>query len=268
MLPCGRCWMVAWLQDILVGTSALARFVFRGKVSREAHERGRQREARAERLAARRRDLLSPLRRGRPPARRVVLLRDKKRLGVRGSAWLCVSATAAAVRIGLVSRHCSGSRGGCRAFGSRCVRALAFWNCVSGFATRRKRLVQANACSGRPSRVPAFRGGFVRRRALHTMALARPQPGCHFVRWSFGTRLVARVLLPLPVRCVFGSPSCSSPVCCAPRVASGCYAGRSGLSVRRPALLRALRSARLVRFWRRALRPFLLGGPARVRPQP
>jgi hypothetical protein len=89
------------------------------------------------------------------------------------------------------------------------------------------------------------------------MALARPQPGCHFVRWSFGTRLVARVLLPLPVRCVFGSPSCSSPVCCAPRVASGCYAGRSGLSVRRPALLRALRSARLVRFWRRALRPFL-----------
>ena len=36
----------------MVATSALARFVFSGKISREAHERGRQREARAERLAA------------------------------------------------------------------------------------------------------------------------------------------------------------------------------------------------------------------------
>ena len=40
-------------------------------------------------------------------------------------------------------------------------------------------------------------------------------------------------------------------VCCAPRVASGCSAGRSGLSVRRPAALRSL-GARRLRFRRRA----------------
>ena len=40
-------------------------------------------------------------------------------------------------------------------------------------------------------------------------------------------------------------------VCCAPRVASGCSAGRSGLSVRRPAALRSV-GARRLRFRRRA----------------
>ena len=38
--------------------------------------------------------------------------------------------------------------------GVRRARATAFLNCVNGFATVRKRVVQANACSGRPRRDP------------------------------------------------------------------------------------------------------------------
>ena len=62
--------------------------------------RTRSTRASAERRAHRR-PASPPLRRGRAPARFVVLPRDKKRLGARGSAWPCVSETAAA------ARHCS-----------------------------------------------------------------------------------------------------------------------------------------------------------------
>ena len=82
----------------------------------------------------------------------------------------------------------------------------------------------------------------VRRMALHTMAIARPQPDCRFASWSSVTRLVARVH---SLACaVIARPGvASSLVCCAPRVASGCYAGRSGLSVRRSGASRFLRVA-------------------------
>jgi hypothetical protein len=46
------------------------------------------------------------------------------------------------------------------------ARAKAFWSCVIGFATVRKRLVQANACSGRVRRDPWV----AVRMALHSMA--------------------------------------------------------------------------------------------------
>ena len=89
----------------------------------------------------------------------------------------------------------------------------------------------------------------VRRMALHTMAIARPQPDCRFASWSSVTRLVARVHS-LACAVIVRPGVASSLVCCAPRVASGCYAGRSGLSVRRSGASRFI--ARCVRFWRRA----------------
>ena len=89
----------------------------------------------------------------------------------------------------------------------------------------------------------------VRRMALHTMAIARPQPDCRFALWSSLTRLVARVHS-LACAVIVRPGVASSLVCCAPRVASGCYAGRSGLSVRRSGASRFI--ARCVRFWRRA----------------
>ena len=82
----------------------------------------------------------------------------------------------------------------------------------------------------------------VRRMALHTMAIARPQPDCRFASWSSLTRLVARVHS-LACAVIVRPGVTSSLVCCAPRVASGCYAGRSGLSVRRSGALRFLRGA-------------------------
>lgn len=78
---------------------------------------------------------------------------------------------------------------------------------------------------------------------------ARPQPDCRFALWSSVTRLVARVHS-LACAVIVRPGVASSLVCCAPRVASGCYAGRSGLSVRRSGALRFI--ARCVRFWRRA----------------
>jgi len=51
--------------------------------------------------------------------------------------------------------------------GAMRARAKAFWSCVIGFATVRKRLVQANACSGRVRRDPWV----AVRMALHSMAL-------------------------------------------------------------------------------------------------
>ena len=81
--------------------------------------------------------------RGRPPAR-PMCRGDSKRLGARGSAWPCVSEVAAAVRGRFQLKNWS------RARACRCIS----WNCVNGFATVRKRLVQANACSGRPRRDP------------------------------------------------------------------------------------------------------------------
>ena len=82
----------------------------------------------------------------------------------------------------------------------------------------------------------------VRRMALHTMAIARPQPDCRFASWSSLTRLVARVhSLACAVTVRLGVAS--SLLRCAPRVASGCYAGRSGLSVRRSGASRFMRGA-------------------------
>ena len=78
---------------------------------------------------------------------------------------------------------------------------------------------------------------------------ARPQPDCRFALWSSVTRLVARVHS-LACAVIVRPGVASSLVCCAPRVASGCYAGRSGLSVRRSGASRFI--ARCVRFWRRA----------------
>ena len=71
---------------------------------------------------------------------------------------------------------------------------------------------------------------------------ARPQPECRFASMSSVTRLVARVhSLACAVTVRLGVAS--SLLRCAPRVASGCYAGRSGLSVRRSGALRFLRGA-------------------------
>ena len=175
--------------------------------------------------------------RGRPPAR-PMCRGDSKRLGARGSAWPCVSEVAAAVR----------GRFQLKNWSRACACQGISWNCVNGFATVRKRLVQANACSGRPRRDPqpgcgadgpAQHGpprGRSRDRALLNSTDAR-LPCCSGSRpCQCGARRsgVARV-----------------SVCCAPRVASGCSAGRSGRSVRRPAALRSL-GARCLRFRRRA----------------
>ena len=81
--------------------------------------------------------------RGRPPAR-PMCRGDSKRLGARGSAWPCVSEVAAAVR----------GRFQLKNWSRACACQGISWNCVNGFATVRKRLVQANACSGRPRRDP------------------------------------------------------------------------------------------------------------------
>ena len=74
---------------------------------------------------------------------------DSERLGARGSAWPCVSALRRPGRRPVFSPTLNWRRGGPR--GS--CQGILGW--VNGFATRRKRLVQANACSGRPPRAPA-----------------------------------------------------------------------------------------------------------------
>ena len=77
---------------------------------------------------------------------------DSERLGARGSAWPCVSALRRPGRRPVYSARFisdwrrGGPRGSCQ--------GILGW--VNGFATCRKRLVQANACSGRPSRAPAM----------------------------------------------------------------------------------------------------------------
>ena len=77
---------------------------------------------------------------------------DSERLGARGSAWPCVSALRRPGRRPVYSARFitdwrrGGPRGSCQ--------GILGW--VNGFATRRKRLVQANACSGRPPRAPAM----------------------------------------------------------------------------------------------------------------
>ena len=77
---------------------------------------------------------------------------DSERLGARGSAWPCVSALRRPGRRPVYSARFitdwrrGGPRGSCQ--------GILGW--VNGFATCRKRLVQANACSGRPPRAPAM----------------------------------------------------------------------------------------------------------------
>ena len=89
--------------------------------------------------------------RGRFPARQMSRGQQEAR-GARQRVALCFGMCGGRVRLG--------------PSGAKRARANAFWNCVSGFATVRKRLVQANACSGRPRRDPWV----AVRMALHSMA--------------------------------------------------------------------------------------------------
>ena len=145
--------------------------------------------------------------------------------------------------------------------GARACQGIS-WNCVNGFATVRKRLVQANACSGRPRRDPLGCGadgpaqhgpprGRSRDRALLNLIDARLPRCSGSLPCQCGARRsgVARV-----------------SVCCAPRVASGCSAGRSGLSVRRPAALRSLGARR--RWFRRRARLLSRGSGRACDPKP
>ena len=146
--------------------------------------------------------------------------------------------------------------------GARACQGIS-WNCVNGFATVRKRLVQANACSGRPRRDPPLGCG----------ADGPAQHGPPRGR-SRDRALLNSIDARLP--CCSGSRPCQCgarrsgvarvSVCCAPRVASGCSAGRSGLSVRRPAALRSL-GARRLRF-RRHARPLSREGGRACDPNP
>ena len=79
--------------------------------------------------------------RGRPPARQHVegTARGSGRAAARGPVFR------------KSRRPCAP---GSNWIGSGRARAKAFWNCVKSFATDRKRLVQANSCSGRPRRDP------------------------------------------------------------------------------------------------------------------
>ena len=147
--------------------------------------------------------------------RRANVSRDSKRLGARGSAWPCVSEVAAAVR----------GRFQLKNWSRACACQGISWNCVNDFATVRKRLVQANACSGRPRRDPplgcgaggpAQHGpprGRSRDRALLKFDRCAPASSLGFT--------------PLPARCALGPASHESQ--CAARRAWPAGALRDGV---------------------------------------
>ena len=152
--------------------------------------------------------------RGRPPAR-PMCRGDSKRLGARGSAWPCVSEVAAAVRGRFQLKNWS------RARACRCIS----WNCVNGFATVRKRLVQANACSGRPRRDPPLGCGAAGP-AQHGPPRGRSRDRALL---KFDRCAPASLLgfTPLPARCALGPASHESQ--CAARRAWPAGALRDGV---------------------------------------
>ena len=83
--------------------------------------------------------------------------------------------------------------------GARACQGIS-WNCVNGFATVRKRLVQANACSGRPRRDPhpsGLRCGW----PCTAWPTARPQPGSCSAEFDRCAPALLLGFTPLPVRC-------------------------------------------------------------------
>ena len=89
---------------------------------------------------------LASHRRGRAPAR---LPRQREARGARQRVALCLGIAAAGSPTRLLPLS-NWRRGGL------CGSCQGILGWVNGFATRRKRLVQANACSGRPPRAPAM----------------------------------------------------------------------------------------------------------------
>ena len=89
---------------------------------------------------------LASHRRGRAPAR---LPRQREARGARQRVALCLGIAAAGSPTRLLPPS-NWRRGGL------CGSCQGILGWVNGFATRRKRLVQANACSGRPPRAPAM----------------------------------------------------------------------------------------------------------------
>ena len=152
--------------------------------------------------------------RGRPPAR-PMCRGDSKRLGARGSAWPCVSEVAAAVRGRFQLKNWSRARA-CKGIS---------WNCVNGFATVRKRLVQANACSGRPRRDPPLGCG-ADGPAQHGPPRGRSRDRALL---KFDRCAPASLLgfTPLPARCALGPASHESQ--CAARRAWPAGALRDGV---------------------------------------
>ena len=181
---------------------------------------------------------------------------DSKRLGARGSAWPCVSEVAAAARAPVPIEIVQLERG---ARVPRHFLELCEWFRDCSQASGASQRVQ-RASAPRPTPVgcgadgPAQHGpprGRSRDRALLNSTDAR-LPCCSGSRpCQCGARRsgVARV-----------------SVCCAPRVASGCSAGRSGLSVRRPAALRSLGARR--RWFRRRARLLSRGSGRACDPNP
>ena len=162
--------------------------------------------------------------------RRANVSRDSKRLGARGSAWPCVSEVAAAARAPVPIEIVQLERG---ARVPRHFLELCEWFRDCSQASGASQRVQ-RASAPRPTPVgcgadgPAQHGpprGRSRDRALLNSTDARLPCCSGSLPCQCGARRsgVARV-----------------SACCAPRVASGCSAGRSGLSVRRPAALRSL----------------------------
>ena len=90
---------------------------------------------------------LASHRRGRAPAR---LPRQREARGARQRVALCLGIAAAGSPTRLLPQFTNWRRGGL------CGSCQGILGWVNGFATRRKRLVQANACSGRPPRAPAM----------------------------------------------------------------------------------------------------------------
>ena len=139
--------------------------------------------------------------------------------------------------------------------GAMRARAKAFWNCVSGFATVRKRLVQANACSGRPRRDPWV----AVRMALHSMAHRAAAALILLCRLGRCAPASLLGLSPLPVRCALGPASHDLSVLraargqrvlcgtewtlCAP-TGGGALVGARGLRFRRRARLLSRESGR------------------------
>ena len=99
------------------------------------------------------------------------------------------------------------------------------------------------ASASRPTRV-------AERMALHSMAHRAAAAGTCFAELVDAHLPRCSGSLPCQ-RSAHSSRRRMISACCAPRVASGCSAGRSGLSVRRPVAVRSL-GARRLRFWRRA----------------